>query len=69
VLLTVVLPDPRYRFTAVWLDASDVKRINRELVAWLSETLDLQRLLVLAEFVEYRHGRLALPCPQMGCST
>mgnify|MGYP003445444814 CR=1 FL=1 len=22
------LPDPRYRFTAVWLDASDVKRIN-----------------------------------------
>jgi hypothetical protein len=46
-----------------------VKRINRELVAWLSETLDLQRLLVLAELVEYRHGRLALPCPQMGCST
>jgi hypothetical protein len=22
------LPDPRYRFTAVWLDATDVKRIN-----------------------------------------
>jgi hypothetical protein len=22
----VRLPDPRYRFTAVWLDASDVKR-------------------------------------------
>jgi hypothetical protein len=22
------LPDPRYRFTAVWLDASDVKRIS-----------------------------------------
>ena len=20
------LPDPRYRFTAVWIDASDVKR-------------------------------------------
>ena len=28
VLLAVVLPDRRYRFTAVWLDASDVKRIN-----------------------------------------
>jgi hypothetical protein len=23
----VRLPDPRYRFTAVWLDASDVKRM------------------------------------------
>jgi hypothetical protein len=28
-----------------------------ELVQWLGQTLDLQRLLVLVELVEYRHSR------------
>jgi hypothetical protein len=30
---------------------------ERELVGWLEKTLDLQRLLVLAELVEYRRRR------------
>ncbi len=30
---------------------------ERELVTWLGDQLDLQRLLVLAELVEYRRGR------------
>lgn len=30
---------------------------ERELVGWLGETLDLQRLLVLAELVGYRRSR------------
>ena len=30
---------------------------EHELVTWLGETLDLQRLLVLVELVEYRRSR------------
>ncbi len=64
------MPDRRYNRTAVWIDASDVKRLNasqivkdrpkeRELVAQLSETLD-QRLLALAELALCRYVRLTL---------